>query len=274
MPPRRPDPTAWRPTRIRRVVESYDTSMGTTKIETDAGTAYIKVLGNRQGPHALVAELVGSALARWFGLSVPDFAILKLSAAACFDLPRGARAQPGPAFVSRHVPGRTWGGSAPDLDNLTNPEDVARLVVFDTWVRNCDRHPPDLAARKPNYANVYLADTERVGRRRLLAIDHTHCFDCGRDLSERLSDIEKVRDERAYGLFPAFVRFLAPGPLTWSGATLRSLTGEVVGGVLSQVPAEWEVSAPVRAALTELIRARAVFLADRIDAGWPPRPQP
>jgi HipA-like kinase len=236
MPARSPTPLPWRPTRLTQVVESYDTSTGTTKIRTDASLAYIKVLGNRQGPHALASELVGTALARWFGLTVPDWDILDISAEACFDLPRGNRAAPGPAFVSRHVPGRTWGGSATELDDLENLDDLTRLVVFDTWVRNCDRHPPDLATRKPNYANVYLADTDRPGRSRLVAIDHTHCFDCGRDFSEHLSDIDKVKDEATYGLFPTFTRFLDPGTLAWAKATLGSLTAEVMAGVLSQVP--------------------------------------
>lgn len=203
-----PPASPWTPTRLQRVEESYDTSMGTTKIKTDATWGYLKALGNRQGPHALAAELVATQLARWFGLSVADFAILDLPAAACFDLPRNARTQPGPAFVSRHSDGATWGGTEAELRSLEDLGDITRLVVFDTWVRNCDRHPPDLTTRKPNFANVYLASTDRPTRSRLLAIDHTHCFDCGHDLTNHLSEITKVKDERTYGLFPAFSAFI------------------------------------------------------------------
>ena len=53
----------WQPTRLVRVIESYDTSMGTTHVKTDATFGYIKTMGNRQGPHCLASELVASSLA-------------------------------------------------------------------------------------------------------------------------------------------------------------------------------------------------------------------
>ncbi|HPF37585.1 MAG TPA: hypothetical protein PK093_02995 [Phycisphaerae bacterium] len=265
----RSSPPPWRPTQLLRVVKSFDTSMGTTLIKTDATFAYIKAMGNRQGPHALAAEFVASSLARWFGLTVPDFAIMPLAADAVFDLPRGIRTLPGPAFVSRRKEGRTWGGSIAELKALENVDDLTRLIVFDTWVRNCDRHPPDLETRKPNYANVLLADTEKSSRSRLIALDHTHCFDCGRDFSERLSDIGKVKDERTYGLFPEFAPLVDPGALAWSQAMLRGLPEAQVRAIVSAIPAEWDVSATAAEALSTLIHGRAAFVADRIDSGWP-----
>jgi hypothetical protein len=266
----RPSPQLWQPTRLVRVVESYDTSTGTTKVATDATFGYLKAMGNRQGPHVLAAELVASSLARWFGLTVPDFAVIRLPAEACFDLPRGARVEPGPAFVSRHVSGRTWGGSDTELRILENPSDITRLVVLDTWLRNCDRYPADLSARKPNYANVYLADMEKAGQAKLVAIDHTHCFDCGRDLSERLAHIDHVRDERTYGLFPAFAGFVTRSQVSWCGALLESLQRETVDGIIATVPAEWQVDERARTALASLVHGRAGFMADRIKAGWVP----
>jgi hypothetical protein len=243
--------------------------MGTTKIKTDATFAYIKAMGNRQGPHMLATEFVGTSLAAWFGLSIADFALLTLQQEACFELPRGNRTQPGSAFVSHHVEGRTWGGSETELQNLENPFEITRLVVFDTWLRNCDRYPPDLNTRKPNYANVYLADTDRPGRSRLLAIDHTHCFNCGRDLNTKLADIDLVRDRRIYGLFPAFVQFLGRSELVWCGSMLRSLNQEIVRGIVEDIPREWDVSTDARSALTQQICDRSVFVADMIDTGWP-----
>lgn len=270
---RQPAPP-WNPTRLLEFVESYDTSMGTTKFKSDASLAFIKVMGNRHGPHGLASELVGSSLAKWFGLTVPDFTIFRLPADACFDLPRGNRAQPGPAFLSRHVPGHTWGGSAEELQELENPTDVTRLVVFDTWLRNCDRYPPDPAVRRPNYNNVYLADAVNPGSSRLIAIDHTHCFDCGRDLTVRLADIDKTRDERTYGLFPAFVSLLNRAELTWCKVMLESLTRETVVEILASVPREWEVSPDVSAAWCDQILQRADFICGKIEDGWPIPPMP
>jgi hypothetical protein len=254
-----------------RVEEQYDTSMGTTKIKTDATWGYIKAMGNRQGPHAMAAELVATQLARWFGLHTADFALLNLPPEACFELPRGAKAAPGPAFVSRHVDGFTWGGSVEQIRNLENPGDITRLVVFDTWVRNCDRHPPDLSIRRPNYANVYLSNTEDPSRSRLLAIDHTHCFNCGADLTAKVSAIGNVKDERTYGLFPAFESFIQPFHLAWCGSMLRSLDADETRTMVELIPDAWEVSERARGALSELICQRAAFLADLIESGWRPK---
>ena len=264
-------PAPWQPSRLVRVERSFDTSMGTTRIKTDASLAYIKTMGNRQGPHALASELVASLLAKWFGLAVPDFSIMHLPEESCFELPRGVSTEAGPAFVSRHVEGRTWQGSVDELRELENETDITRLMVFDTWVRNCDRHPPDLNARNPNYANVYLGNTDRTDRSRLYAIDHTHCFDCGRDFTERLSDIGKVKDQATYGLFPAFVPFIDDGELHWCMSLLRSLTREMVDGMVSQIPGEWQVDAGAGSALASQIHGRAGFIADRINSGWPTR---
>ena len=262
--------TSWSPSRLARVEESYDTSMGTTRVKTDATWGYLKALGNRQGPHALACEFVGTQLAGWFGLKIADFAILDLPQEACFDLPRNAKTEPGPAFVSRHVDGATWGGTEEELRNLENPGDITRLVVFDTWVRNCDRHPPDLNKRKPNYANVYLASTDRPTRSRLLAIDQTHCFDCGRDLTTRVAEIANTNDARTYGLFPAFSPFVSPFELTWCASMLRQLTADEVHTIVEGIPAAWDVAPLARTALCELICRRATYLADRISSGWQP----
>jgi hypothetical protein len=262
-------PTNWNPRGRFAVEESYDTSMGTTKVRVGPDTAYIKAMGNRQGPHLLASELVGTRLADWFGLPVAEFVVYPLPEMACFELKREVTTQAGPAFLSRHVDGRTWGGSEAELQDLANQADISRIIVFDTWVRNCDRHPPDTATRKPNYNNVYLADTDRPERSRLYAIDHTHCFDCGRDFSPRLADIGMIRDERSYGLFPAFVPYLDAGQFVWCGAMLRSLKRETVSGIVDSIPVEWDVPAEARTALTDQIVRRAEFVSNRINDGWP-----
>ena len=58
----------WPPTTFRRFAKTIKSSTAVARIVTDAGPAYIKALGNPQGPHALACDLVGARLARWFGL--------------------------------------------------------------------------------------------------------------------------------------------------------------------------------------------------------------
>ena len=179
---------AWKPTTFLRFEEALDTSMGTARIVTDAGHCYVKALGNRQGPHPLACEWVATHLAHWFGLPTFDFGVLQIDA-EIDEIPflRGGTAASGPAFVTRAAAGHTWGGSAEELDCLVNCEAISWLMVFDTWTLNCDRHPADLTVRSPNYDNVFLervSESDPVGFR-LIAMDHTHCFTCGRDLGAR-----------------------------------------------------------------------------------------
>lgn len=265
----RPASDNWSPTRLLRLAEEpLDTSMGTAKVKTDATFGYLKALGNRQGPHALACDWIGTSLAKWFDLPVAECAILTLDDVDCYPLPRGARVSPGPAFVSRHVPGRTWGKTAFELESLENRQAITRLIVFDTWVRNCDRHPPDLQTRKPNYANVYLGETADPAAHRLYAIDHTHCFNCGRDLTPRLADIDAIKDDRVYGLFPEFQPFVDVFELAWCKTKLYDFKPAVAHEIVTQLPAKWEVSVAAMDALVEFVHRRAIYLADKIDNGW------
>ena len=59
---------AWRPTTIRRFIESIPTSTNVTRVDTDAGEGFLKPLGNPEGPQVLACDLVGTLLAEWLGL--------------------------------------------------------------------------------------------------------------------------------------------------------------------------------------------------------------
>lgn len=121
--------TPWNPTTFLRFEEAYDTSMGTARIVTDAGPAYIKPLGNRQGPHPLACEWVATHLARWFGPPTFEIALIQIDADVD-EIPfhRGGYAASGTAFVARAFVGHSWGGSGEELDKLVNPEAVSDLV--------------------------------------------------------------------------------------------------------------------------------------------------
>jgi hypothetical protein len=254
----------WQPTRLTDVLRSADTSTGATQVITDAGRAYIKPLGNRQGPHVLATDWVGTHLAKWFGLPTFDLAIICLEQANVFDLPRGAKAVPGPAFITRAMAGGPWGTSGLQLDLLVNPDDITRLVVFDTWTLNCDRHHHDLGQRKPNYDNVYLStDGVEPGKRRLIAMDHGLCFiRSGEDLSAKLAHLDKVRDPHVYGLFPEFRDKLRENIMTECVARLREMDKATANEVIQSIPSEWDVSPSAREAWSDLISRRAVFVAD------------
>ena len=89
------------------------------------------------------------------------FAIVEVTNEDEIPLAGGGRAQPGPAFISRSERGKSWGGSARELRRLANPDDLTRLVLLDTWLRNCDRHPLDPTQRRPNRDNVFFSRAVR-----------------------------------------------------------------------------------------------------------------
>jgi hypothetical protein len=152
------------------------------------------------------------------------------------------------------------------LDVLVNPEDITRLVVFDTWTLNCDRHHHDLMVRKPNYDNVYLSsEGVEPGKRRLIAMDHGLCFiRSGEDLTPRLAHIDKVQDDHIYGLFPEFREKLREDTITSCAQRLGAMDAATAEAMIATVPTEWEVPGETRKAWSDLICRRASFVAENV----------
>jgi hypothetical protein len=240
-------PTPWQPTTIRRFIKAFPTGAATVLVQTDQGKGYLKALGNPEGPHVLACEWVGTQLARWLGLLTFDFALITVTTDDDLPYTKGGKAQPGPAFITRKERGNTWGGGKRALGRLANPNDLTRLVLLDTWLRNCDRHPLDPQKRKPNRDNVFLSREGAPPRRALVkAMDHTHCFTCGRELTARLADISCVKEEGCYGLFPEFWPYLNQDVMRETVQTLRDITPAEVRQIVESIPGEWEVSRPAR----------------------------
>ena len=141
-------------------------------------------------------------------------------------------------------------------------------MVLDTWLRNPDRSPripPDLSPRKPNRDNVLLTREGAGARRlRLVAMDFTHAFTGGRELTRRLSQIDFVQDEGIYGLFKEFKQFVRETVVAGGAARLREMTLNTAQRVVSQIPAEWAVTPSARSAFAELIYERARWLGGTI----------
>jgi len=241
------------------------TSTGPAEIITDAGRCYLKALGNKEGPHALAADWIGTTSADWFGLRTFAVAKLVVSTEDEIELGHKRKALPGTAIASRAERGSPWNGSVEELMAATNAADVSRIVVLDTWLLNCDRHPADPAARKPNHDNVFLsAEGAPKGRFLLTAMDHTHCFSCGRDLGPRLSQIDNVKDARIYGRFPEFEEFLDRELVQTAAEELGTISRSFVEETVNDIADDWEVSSAGRAALIELIFGRADFVSGTI----------
>ena len=129
----------WQPREVLRTIPTLvPTSTKPFHVVTDEGNGFLKMPDNLQGPSALVSELIGTRLAEWFGLEVFHHAVIAVSMA---DLdPDSSQSEPVPAFITLEEDGAPWEGSAQELRKVENVADFSRIVVFDTWVGNFDRH--------------------------------------------------------------------------------------------------------------------------------------
>lgn len=151
----------WQPTCISQFVEARKSSTQVVIVETDAGRGFLKAIGNPEGEHALACDWVGTQLARWFGLPTLQQAIVPVDEFVEIRLFNGELAKLGPALITRAVPGDSWSGERRQLAKLRNRDDISRLVVFDTWILNRDRHSQD----RQNRDNVLGFREEQGGNK-------------------------------------------------------------------------------------------------------------
>jgi hypothetical protein len=257
----------WPPESFHRFVQTIESSSRTAYIHTDAGPAYLKAINNPEGPHILACDWFGTELARRFGLPTFDVAILHLTDLDEIPIGDGVMAAPGPTFVSREEKGTTLGGTEA-LQEIVNPEDIPRLIVFDTWLRNCDRFGPEYGKEgqpRINPDNVFLSsDAQPLGKFILKAMDHGHIFTCGRPLTTRLGQIGNVKDRRLYGLFPEFREFVTVEAIDGVAAEFSTVTPALWADLLRSIPSEWEITEPVRKAIDTFLIDRAQFLRDNL----------
>jgi hypothetical protein len=259
---------AWKPTEILRFVKSFDTGAGTVLVETDAGPGYLKPMGNHSGEHVLACEWLGTQLAKWLGLPTFEFCLIEVTEADEIPLYRGGDAVPGPAFITRSEKGGSWGGSKRQLKQLVNPQDMTRLLIFDTWTRNCDRYSPD--GKRVNRDNVFLSRDAPDGKLRLKAMDHTHCFTCGSDLTKKIGQIGNVKDNNVFGRFPEFREFLDRDSAKAALKRLSQIHEPEVVAMTQTIPSQWDVSNAARDALVRFVVGRAAYLVDTMEKRlWP-----
>ena len=91
----------WQPTEVSQFINHVNSGAGTLIVRTDAGLAYLKALGNPDGPHALVKDLLGTHLAAMLGLPTFDYAVIEVTDLDELPFFKVGKAEPGPVFVTR-----------------------------------------------------------------------------------------------------------------------------------------------------------------------------
>ncbi len=207
---------------------------------------------------------MATQLAEWLGLSTLDYGIVEVDADLDdIRLYTGRKAQAGPAFITKLEAGEPWDGSKAALRMVVNPEEMSKIVVFDTWVINRDRKSRLMAVTD----NVLLSTSHApTGKLRLVAIDHTHCFvteDCGRILD--LEKLAKADEPEVYGLFSEFREYLNREIVRETSERLRNIDSGTVSAIVESIPDAWCISRLIRDRWTEQILERAKWTADEIE---------
>lgn len=251
----------WQPKKFKRFEKRLATSMSTSRIVTDAGKAYIKCLGNNEGPHCLACEWVGTRIAQLMGLPTFDIAILTLTSD---DVPfdETGKEQAGPAFVAREEKGFAWDRSAESLKDLLNPDDVAKLIVADTLLANWDRRSP--SGDKVKEDNVFLSQARAENGKVLIAMDFTHCIGRAASINSSITHINRTKDSGVYGLFDEFIRFLTLSNVQAAVQSLDRITDEKIDGILSELPPEWDVDLGHRENIRTYLRQRRLYLTENL----------
>ena len=247
-----------------RFIANFDSGAGTLFVDTDAGKAYLKAIGNPAGPHALACEWVGTRLASVVGLPTFDHAFLpvdEMDELPFFD--KKSMAEPGPAFATRAEKGSTWGRDKRLLSRIENPTDITRMIVFDTWVLNYDRYGP--AGCRVNMDNVFFSTETEGGMVELRVMDHTHCLTNGAELTKRVQRIGMIMDERIFGLFPEFRELLNREAVQAMCEQMATLGLDVIEDIVQMIPNAWSVSKEAKQALIQFISQRAAYLANTIE---------
>lgn len=255
-----PISASWNPSKVREIADCHNTGSEVVELETDAGPGYAKFMGGREGSHVLVCEFIGTHLAGLLGLQTFDHAILPYDGQPEIVLYHGGIAQTGPAWVTRKEEGFPWSGRSEDLADIENVHDVALLVLLDLWTLNCDRYRPGTPPRV-NLGNVFLSRRGAAqGKLRLVAMDHTHIFTCGRALTTALANIDQVQNGIGFGMFPGFLPHVSWASSLDARRRLEAVDDNQIKATIAQVPREWGVDASLGRTLERFLIQRKNWL--------------
>jgi hypothetical protein len=252
----------WQPKAIKRVIEPIPSSTKVAKVGTDAGNGFLKGMGNPAGSMSLITELVAGELAVWFGLKIPSFAVVQVNNIDIPMIGHGIMSY-GPAFISKEIQCFTFDSSAEILGRVSNKEDITRLVVFDTWIRNYDRSPPPETGYNYNFDNVIF--TQNGSSLEMYIIDHSHCF-AETTLEAEIECNALLIDDMVYGLFPEFKPFINERTVRECVTRLGQIDTKTVEEIVNSVPQNWGLAARYKSAWAGQICKRAKIVANYLPA--------
>jgi hypothetical protein len=250
--------------RVRAVELAHESSAWVIIAACTDGRYYVKGLSGLEGNQMLLCEWIGTQLANEFGLQTLHYGIMHDPIApgeGPIYLKNQSHLRTDAVFASRPEPGLAWEGGQEMLALVGNRSAFARLVVFDTWVRNFDRHVQRGSIPHQNQGNVFIStDAKRGKKRQLLAIDHTHIL--GDEVRLLQGEASKhVFDRAIYGLFAEFIPYIKAADLKKAVDDLRNIPHQKIFDLVSSTPSCWGMTDAVARSLSAFLLARARHVA-------------
>ena len=220
----------------------------------DDGNDYVvKFRSNPQGLRVLPNEWVAGGCASALDLPVPDIALVNVSQTLLDNTEELAafRSTPGLQFGSQFLPhghAKPWRDVLGKAENL---DDLAGILVFDTWI-----HTKDRSWRS---SNVHVIQNP-AGHYRVIIFDHGWVFGGTPNWStESLSQqrdvvVRPFMDGSVYNSFRPHISGADPFD-AWL-RKLESFPPEIIWRLLDEVPAEWMVNQDEKEALADYLTHR------------------
>jgi len=209
----------------------------------------VKFPNNPQGLRVLPNELIAARLANLLNVPIPNSGIVVVTPSFVNVEPALSGFQPGLCFGSEYHRAVDIAGPS-EISLASNVQQLASIVVFDTWCNNTDR--------VNNRGNLIL--TSGIEERTILAIDHGHCFGFQWDENIKYAKIPAQiiwRDDfRPFLSIPQFRPFFE---------LLLAVTEERLIRSIDEIPEEWQVSDAEKIALVAYLFNRRQDVVDIIE---------
>lgn len=242
-----------------------------SKIECSDGNIYIvkhSQLGNNY--KQLINEYIAAHLAKAIGLSIPDFALIKINPEIFPDNVKFERGKPnGLGFGSKFLDGVfnvfLKGTKYSELKRISQKpigKDFLAICIFDVWLRNSDR--------SINNCNLLIQETPKSIK--LVAIDHVSIF---AELNYLKLDQERnehppIGDTLIYHDF--FSEMYYDNGIFFNKIkdellqSIYDLPEDAISKIVESVPEEWHLSSEQKEKIKDFIIHRKKIIESQINS--------
>ena len=133
------------------------------------------------------------------------------------------------------------------------------------WLRNTDRYY--LPKGRVNWDNVFFSkESSEEGKLSLRAMDFSHAYQFGGELTIGVSSISNIKDDAVFGLFPEFRKKLSRDAIRHFASILGGVSRSQIEDAVELIPLQWQLESSVRSALVNYLHQRASFVAESIES--------